>query len=253
MDVVATAHQIHRAHQQSRCLPATDVEVGDLASAYLVQAALTELRRSNGATRIGWKLGYTSRAMRDQMGVLEPNFGPLLSSMVLEDAGAVAHGLIHPRVEPEVALVLGATVGPGAGTEEVLDRCRSAHAALEVVDSVWCGYEFDLAHNTADGSSAAHVVLGPPIPLESLADVEVALYADGVVAGRGRGRDAAGHPAAAVAWLAEALAAGGRGLGAGDVIITGGLTAAVPLEPGGSVHAEFRPPGLGPLLVGVTR
>ena len=127
----------------------------------------------------------------------------------------------------------------GAGKDDVLACCSRAHAALEIVDSVWVDYEFDVEHNTADGSSAAGVVIGPELPLDVLGEVEVRLVSGGTEVGRGRGSDAAGHPAQALAWLVEALLDHPRGLRAGDVVITGGLTAAVPVDPGGSVHATF--------------
>jgi 2-keto-4-pentenoate hydratase len=253
VDVTVTARLLDDARRSGSCLEARTVDIADLRTAYAVQDALTDLRTARGTARIGWKLGYTSSVMRDQLGVSEPNHGPLLADMLLDDGAAVPSGVLQPRVEPEVALVLGRTPEPGSTVAEILDSCSAAHAALEVVDSVWCGYVFDLEHNTADGSSAAYVVLGPEIALAEVADVAVELSVGAAVTGRGHGRDAAGHPAAAVAWLVTDLAARGTVLAAGDVVITGGLTAAVPLEPGGSVRAEFRAPSAGPVTVSVSR
>ena len=241
--VEAVAREIDDAHLAGRVLAASDVAVGGLGSAYDVQRALTARRLSSGGRVVGWKLGYTSAVMREQMGVAEPNFGPLLSSMVSDD-GVVGPGLTQPRVEPEIALVLARDPGVGAPVDAVLAAVASARAALEVVDSVWRGYAFDLEHNTADGSSAAGVVLGDALALDGLADVEVRLEVDGAVVGTGVGRDAGGHPAAGVAWLAERLAERGEALRAGDVVITGGLTAAVPLDPGLVVRAVFRADGV---------
>jgi 2-keto-4-pentenoate hydratase len=122
---------------------------------------------------------------------------------------------------------------------------------LEVVDSVWEDYRFDLEHNTADGSSAAAVVLGPEMPADDLDRVEVRLHHDGRLVGTGRGADALGHPGTALAWLAGFLAARGELLRAGDLVITGGLTAAVPLGAGDVVHAELDLPGGGTRRVAV--
>jgi 2-keto-4-pentenoate hydratase len=121
----------------------------------------------------------------------------------------------------------------------VLDACDAALACLEIVDSVWAGYRFTLEDNTADGSSAAWVAVGPPLPLDELASLPVALTVDGEVAERGTGAAASGHPAAGVAWLAGELAARGRALRPGDLIITGGLTSAHPLEAGHRIGAVF--------------
>jgi 2-keto-4-pentenoate hydratase len=121
----------------------------------------------------------------------------------------------------------------------VLGACDSALACLEVVDSVWSGYRFTLEDNTADGSSAAWVVVGPAMPVSDLAALPVALSVDGEVVERGTGAAASGHPAAGVAWLAEQLAGRERALEPGDLIITGGLTSAHPLEPGHRISASF--------------
>ncbi|MBI1376467.1 MAG: hydratase [Frankiales bacterium] len=236
------AATIDAAHLRAAELDADGLPVGDLATAYRVQAALTRRRTARGSHRIGWKLGYTSQAMRAQMGIDRPNHGPLLSDMVIGDGDTLPAGLIHPRVEPEIALRLARTPPAGAGPEEVLAACASAHAALEVVDSAWRDYRFDVEHNTADGSSAAGVVLGPQLPLSRLDEVAVTLEVDGRAVASGRGADAAGHPAAALAWLVGALAEAGETLRPDDVVITGGLTAAHPVGPGGAVSATFAHP-----------
>ena len=122
---------------------------------------------------------------------------------------------------------------------DVLAACSEALACLEVVDSVWSGYRFTLEDNTADGSSAAWVVVGPAVPLDDLASLPVVLSVDGEIVERGVGAAASGHPAAGVGWLAEQLAARGRALEPADLVITGGLTSARPLEPGHRISASF--------------
>ena len=238
-DPAVIARALDDAHLEGRTLAAPGIAVGDLASAYVVQRALTARRLARGGRVVGWKLGYTSQVMREQMGIEAPNFGPLLSSMVL-DEGVIGAGFTQPRVEPEIALVLARDPGAEADVDGVLAATSSARAALEVVDSVWSGYAFDLEHNTADGSSAAGVVLGAELPLDGLPDLGVTLLVDGVLVGEGAGRDAGGHPAYGVAWLAARLAERGEPLRPGDVVITGGLTAAAPVPPGSVVHARFR-------------
>jgi 2-keto-4-pentenoate hydratase len=189
--------------------------------------------------------------MRAQMGIDEPNLGPLLSGMVV--GGEVGDRFVQPRVEPEIALVLAGDPGPDAGVDEVLAACRTARVALEVVDSVWTDYRFDLEHNTADGSSAAGVVLGDEIPLDGLDEVAVTLLVDGAETERGRGADASGHPALGIAWLSARLAERGERLHDGDVVITGGLTAAHPLGPGSTIAARFEHDAFGSRTVEVRR
>jgi 2-keto-4-pentenoate hydratase len=251
MDAAATASLLDDAHRAGVLLRADDVEIRDVSFGYEVQDALSGLRTSRGARPVGWKLGYTSAVMRAQMGVAEPNFGPLLSTMLLE--GVVGRGLLQPRVEPEIALVVLRHPDGGADLDGVLACCSVARTALEVVDSVWEGYRFDLAHNTADGSSAAGVVLGDELPLERLDEVGVTLMVDDEVVGSGLGADALGHPAAGLAWLAARLAERGAYLRPGDIVITGGLTAAHALAAGSRAGARFVHPDAGVRQVAVAR
>lgn len=211
----------------------------DLPDAYRIQEAVAAARYADGERRIGWKLGYTSVAMREQMGVAAPNAGPLTDVMLLASPAVLPDRVTQPRVEPEVALVLGADLRNPVGVAEVLAATERAHACLEVVDSVWRDYRFRLEDNTADLSSAAFVVLGDPLDLSDLAGVVVDLARNGVDVGTATGAAASGHPAAGVAWLAGELAARGDLLRAGDVVITGGLLPAVPLDRGDAVSARF--------------
>lgn len=240
IDLRAEANRILDAHARRETLsPISDRSELSLADAYAIQALLTGARVERGERVVGWKLGYTSLVMRQQMGIAAPNFGPLTDAMLLPGGGAVPSTMTQPRVEPEVALRFARDVPPGADRAEVLACAGSAHACLEVVDSVWTGYRFTLEDNTADGSSAAGVVLGPTLPLPGIERVNVSLWVDGAPAGRGVASDASGHPADGVVWMVAQLAARGERLRAGDLVLTGGLTRAAPLEPGSTITARF--------------
>lgn len=223
-----------------------------MVDAYAVQSLLTDERRRRGERIVGWKLGYTSLAMREQMGVAEPNFGPLTDAMLLVDGADVAGRYTQPRVEPEVALRFERNVEPGADRAGVLAAVGQAFAALEVVDSVWTDYRFRIEDNTADGSSAAGVVIGRELPLDGIVDVAVRLTVDGEPAGTGHGRDASGHPADGVVWLVDQLATRGEYVRAGDIVITGGLTSAAALSPSVTICAEFVPPAGEPVRLCVS-
>jgi 2-keto-4-pentenoate hydratase len=211
-----------------------------MPDAYRVQAAVTARRLARGEHVVGWKLGYTSEAMRRQMGIADPNFGPLTDAMVLESDATVPATLLQPRVEPEIGLMFGRDLHGPTTVDDVLDAAAYAFAVLEVVDSVYTDYRFRIEDNTADGSSAAHVVVGPRLPdLSSLATTTVDLYRNGELLASALGEAASGHPARGVVWLVEQLASTGRRVEAGQFVITGGLTSATPLAPHDVVSATF--------------
>lgn len=239
-DPVATARRLVDARLAGQTLrPLSDDGPLPLAEAYAIQGQVTTLRLARGEHVIGWKLGYTSLAMREQMGVESPNYGPLTDAMTLPSGSTLPNGALQPRVEPEVGLVIGRRLSEAASVQDVLDACSTAVACLEVVDSVWTDYRFTLEDNTADGSSAAWVVVGDPLPLDGLAELAVTLTVDGSDVAEATGAAASGHPAAGVVWLVEQLASRGGALEAGNLVITGGLTAAAPLSPGGQIEATF--------------
>nr|WP_306999471.1 fumarylacetoacetate hydrolase family protein [Amycolatopsis thermophila] len=236
------AERLHRARRDRRLLDARrDATALSPEGAYAVQDHLTRLRLAEGRCHAGYKLGYTSAVMRRQMGVPAPNYGPLLDDMVLHDP-ATAAGFLHPRVEPEIGIVLARDLaGAGLMLHEVADAVGEVRACLEIVDSIWDGYRFTAEQNTADGSSAAGVVVGGVLDVDPLRchRVSVELAVDGVALASATSAAAAGHPLHGVAWLAAELAARGRGLEKGELVITGGLTAAVALRPGGTISARF--------------
>ncbi len=241
LDPVAAAGVLRRARRTGLTfdvLLSAELSLS-LADAYRVQDQVTALRLADGERLAGWKLGYTSAVMRAQMGVESPNFGPLTDAMLLGSPALLPAGALQPRVEPEIGLRLGRGLTAPCSVESALAACDAALACLEIVDSVWSGYRFTLEDNTADGSSAAWVAVGPSLPLEDLASLPVELSVDGQVVERGTGAAAGGHPAAGLVWLAEQLAGSGGALEPGDLVITGGLTSARPLEAGHRVGALF--------------
>lgn len=223
------------------------------ADAYRVQDHLVALM---GGTRVGYKLGFTSDAMRRQMGIERPNLGVLTEAMRLERELDLA-AYIHPRVEPELALVVGREWSAAPRREpargavdpswlaELADSVVAVHPALEVVDTRYEAYRFRFEDNTADNSSAAGFALGPALDVApgELRDLGVSLEVGGREVASGMGAAALGDPLAALAWLIEELAGQGRSLAAGSLVLTGGLTASVPLRAGDVVRAVFAAAG----------
>jgi 2-keto-4-pentenoate hydratase len=211
-----------------------------LDRAYAIQRQLTAIRCEEGERVVGWKLGYTSLAMREQMGIDSPNFAPLTDVMILDDGSDLGTRGVQPRVEPEIAIRLNRDLWGAVEMDVVESAVAEAYACLEVVDSIYTDYVFALEDNTADGSSAAYVVLGSRLPsTERLDEVTVRLQHNGRPVAAATGAAAGGHPLAGVAWLAAQLQNQGERLRAGQLIITGGLTAAMPLGRGDEVSATF--------------
>jgi 2-keto-4-pentenoate hydratase len=254
------AEAIWAARQAGRTLDAeATIGSSDLATAYAIQRALLALRLAAGERVVGWKLGYTSEVMRRQMGIDRPNIGPLTDRMLLGSDDVVSDRLVQPRVEPEIGLrlktALDARHAP-VDRHTVVAAVESAYACLEVVHSTWTGYRFNLEQNTADNASAGQVVVGPRLPvadLMALDTVAVRLSDGSRTLGQGVGADADGHPLDAVARLARELTAMDRRLEAGDLVITGGLTAACALEAGGRLVGVFSTEGEWSVEVAVHR
>lgn len=233
--VASAARRLHDARlSRQPVAPLTDVDPDlDTATAYAIQEAGVHLRIAAGERIIGGKLGFTSRAMQQAMGVDAPNRGWLTDAMVVE--GAVVHldELLHPKAEPEIALVLGRDLHGEVTAAEVLSATRAVRPCLEVVDSRYRNFRFRAADNIADGSSAARVVLGGEVALPDrpLAELHCELHVDGAVVATSTGAAALDDPAAAAAWMACHVADHPRGLRTGDVVLTGGLTGPVTLLP----------------------
>jgi 2-keto-4-pentenoate hydratase len=210
----------------------------DLEAAYAVQAAGLRLRQDAGEQVVGGKLGFTSRAMQAAMGVDRPNRGWLTDTMLVHDGVVRLDQLIHPKVEPEIAFLLGRDLVPPVDAGDVLTATRAVAPCLEVVDSRFRDFRFALVDNVADDSSAGQVVLGAPVSPEGidLALVGCTLWCDGQLVDTAAGAAALDHPAAAVAWMANTAE---QPLRAGHVVISGGLTAPLDLAPGSVVSAGF--------------
>ncbi|NLT30303.1 MAG: hydratase [Propionibacterium sp.] len=237
MDEDRVAEVIWQARRDGLVLPAPSTQGHplDIDAAYRIQRAVTGHRLAAGQRIVGWKLGYTSQVMRDQMGIDQPNYGPLTDVMTLESGATAPSFLRQPRVEPEVALVLREELSPGVGVESLAGSVE-ARACLEVVDSSWTDYRFDLGDNTADSSSAGAFVLGEPLGLTDPAQVSVRLTVTGEDDRAGTADAAMGNPLAALVWLLDQL---DEPLPSGTVVLTGGLTQAVALNSGGTATAVF--------------
>ena len=211
--------------------------------AYAIQAALLELYRSRGDTLAGAKLGLTSVAKQEQMGVDEPVYGFVLESSVLTDETVDLGELIHPRVEPEIVFVLGEDLaGPGVTADDVLDATEKVVGGIEVIDSRYEAFSFTLTDVVADNTSAARVAIGSDgiAPRDAdLAAMTSSFEIDGEITGEATGAALLGDPAGCVAMLANYVGKHGQKLDAGWLIMAGATTAAQPLTPGTHAAAHY--------------
>ena len=246
MDPEALAKHLHDAARARTQIPklTDDYPLLNLEEAYEIQLALCDLHLADGAHRVGAKLGLTSRAKQVQMGVDAPLHGFLTSAMRLEvGEPLVVSSLGQPRVEPEIAFILGDDLAGAAVTAtEVLAATEAVAPALEVLDSRYADYGFTLPDVVADNASSGRFVLGGsltnPIGID-LRLVGCVFEHNGALVATAAGAASLGHPAASVAALVRELTLRDEGLRAGDVVLSGGLTNAIPVAAGDVVTARF--------------
>ncbi|WP_070157268.1 2-keto-4-pentenoate hydratase [Sphingobium phenoxybenzoativorans] len=215
----------------------------DIAGAYDVQTINTRFWEAQGRTIIGRKAGLTAKAVQQQLGVDQPDFGVLFSDMRVPDGGRLDPArCLQAKAEAEIAFILGADLRSTETTpEEVAAAVASVHAAIEIVDSRIADWKITFADTVADNGSSAFFVLadgGLPLAGLDLEGAAMSMTIDGEVASTGVGAAALGNPLNAAAWLAQTLAGRGEPLKAGDILLAGALGPMVTLKPGDHVHAE---------------
>ncbi len=214
----------------------------ELWDAYRVQAIGRSLRTASGEELRGWKVGLTSAAMQEMMGVDQPDGGYLLESMVVGSGAQLrAERFIQPRVEAEIAFLLKSGLqGPGVTREEVLEATQAFAPALEIIDSRIADWRIGIVDTVADNASSGMAAIGDWHDAEDVRvdqlGVSLALGPECV---RGRGDAVLGHPAEAVAWLAGTLAQAGERLEPGDIVLPGSVARAVPIAAGQAAYATF--------------
>jgi 2-oxo-3-hexenedioate decarboxylase len=216
----------------------------DLETAYAVQDEALRLRRARGETLIGVKLGLTSKAKQRRMGIDRPSLAWLTDAM-LQPAGEPLPlaRLIHPRVEPEIGFVMGRRLaGPGVSSATALAAVSHVFGAVEVIDSRFAGFRFLMADAVADNGSSGLFTIGSvladPVGLD-LALEACLLEEDGQIVDSCTGAAVQGNPGEALALAANILGERGLAIEAGWVILTGGMTDALPIGPGGRIAAHF--------------
>jgi 2-keto-4-pentenoate hydratase len=238
------------------CSPVRDlIGSDDLAAAYAVQQGLVERRLAAGATVVGRKIGATSKAVQDQLGVDQPDFGYLLDEMDVSDQHPISMArLVQPRVEAEVAFRLRRDIAPAHEDDMTLaavaDAVEVALPALEIVDSRIAGWDIGFTDTVADNASSGLYVVGEQgRPLDELrpVDVVMSLTIGGEERSSGTGAACLGDPLEALRWLAVQAFRFGDPLRAGHLVLSGALGPFVPFSPGDRVTASIS--GFPPLSV----
>lgn len=218
-----------------------DISIDD---AYAIQQRMMQRRLDAGEKVVGKKIGVTSNAVMNMLGVYQPDFGWLTDAMVYNEGEAIeASSLIQPKAEGEIAFVLKKTLkGPGISAADVLAATEGVMTCFEIVDSRIQDWKIKIQDTVADNASCGVFVLGDR--LVDVRDVDLAtcgmvLEKNGEIVATGAGAAALGHPANAVAWLANTLGAHGIALEAGEVVLSGSLGIMVPVKAGDNLRVTI--------------
>nr|WP_295083618.1 fumarylacetoacetate hydrolase family protein [uncultured Roseateles sp.] len=239
--IQALGEELFAALRQGKTLaPLTerhpDIQIED---AYRISLRLLSCREAQGERLIGKKIGVTSKPVQDMLGVFQPDFGFLTDAMQVADGSTVSlagAGLIQPRAEGEIAFMLKSDLqGPGVTREDVLAATAWVAPCFEIVDSRIHDWKIKIQDTVADNASCGVFVIGSqhsdPRALD-LAAAAMQMWRNDVPAGSGLGSAVQGHPAEAVAWLANTLGAFGIPFKAGEIILSGSLAPLVPAAAG---------------------
>ena len=254
-DIIKTeARSLYDAGRQKTTLSPLTQRYADIDSelAYRIQLEWVELKKRDGEKVVGKKIGLTSKAMQRMLNVDQPDYGHIFASMVVENGASVAiDTLLQPKIEPEIAFILDRELrGPGVTSLDVLSATRFVVPALEIIDSRIADWKIKLCDTIADNASSARIVLGNSAKRVDELDLKLVgmvLEKNGEIAQTGAGGAVLGHPAVAVAWLANAIGQFGVSLGPGEIVMPGALCAATDVRAGDLLQASFA--GLGSVAV----
>lgn len=219
----------------------------DLAGAYKIQQYQEQALVAAGHRVIGRKIGLTSRAMQQQLGVDSPDFGFFTDQMVFTDGDAIdVSRFIAPKVEPELGFQLASSLRADADFKAVAEAIEGIYLAVEIIDSRVRDWDIRLVDTVADNASCGAVILGTepvPINIDQLLSVSATMSIAGQVVGSGHAAAVMDHPLHPLVWLVHTLAEQGVALQKGDVILTGSFCGAAPVTSGETLAVDYGPFG----------
>ena len=228
--------RLHDAWQTAHALPSLAPEAFDVPAGYALQREALRRRQASGEQSTGWKVAFAGRAAQERFGIDEPVLGGLTDAMAVEPGSAVALAqLIQPKLEIELAFVLGRTLAPGFYSDEDIFAAVSEIApAFEIADCRWQGWRFGVGAFLADNAAAGLYCLGPRVRFtaDQLPRVDYRLECDGVACGEGNVLAREDTPVANLCWLVRRLLADGQCVEAGQVVLSGSLLAPLDIRPG---------------------
>jgi 2-keto-4-pentenoate hydratase len=221
--------------------PITETDgITDVSTAYAIQTHWTKMRLERGEKIVGRKIGLTSKAIQQQLGVDEPDYGTLWqSSFYPAKNGRVtipAGDFLQPRIEGEVAFLIGKPLHePNITPQQILAATEACTMGIEIVASRIADWRIKLVDTIADNASYGGFTLGPwdkQMREADLGALVMTIHHNGELAAEGLGAAALGHPATSTAWLANKLLEFGVSLEPGDIVISGGITKMLPVKAG---------------------
>ncbi|RLL47017.1 2-keto-4-pentenoate hydratase [Oceanobacillus piezotolerans] len=245
MDIKQTVHLLIEAEKTKKAIePLTSAATVTKDEAYRIQLEVINYKRRNGAKVVGKKIGLTSKAMQEMLGVNIPDYGHLLDSMIYnEDAVVSLQNTIQPKVEFEIGFVLKDTLkGPGVTIEDVVKATDYVVPAIEIIDSRIKDWKIAFEDTVADNGSSAGAIIGKSkkkLEELDLPNVQMNVYKNGEFIDSAQGSAVMGNPLEAVVWLANEVGVYDISLNPGDIILAGALSKALPIVHGDHFKAEF--------------
>ena len=246
--LAALAAIVDEAARSATAIAQLTETVADLSveDAYAVQALSIARRRARGERRAGYKMGLTSRAKMQQVGVGEIIWGRLTDAMRLGEGGELSRArYVHPRVEPEIAYIIGRPLEGEVSAAEALAAVEAVAPALEIIDSRYRNFRFALPDVIADNSSSSGYFVGSwARPSSDVANLGILMEVDGRPVQIGSSAAILGNPIRSLVAAARLVARAGERLEPGDIVLAGGATAAHPLVPGQHIRTTFQALGI---------
>lgn len=251
VDIAACAERLDQAARTGTAIPQFGEGLSE-DDAYAVQAASIALRLARGEKRIGMKLGFTSRAKMIQMGVHDMIWGRLTDAMLVEEGGLLdLSRYVHPRVEPEIAFIIGKPLAGVVSPLQAQQAIAGIAPAMEIIDSRYENFKFSLADVVADNASSSGLVLGAwNAPDTPIANLGMVMSFNGQPVQIGSSAAILGHPLRALVAAARLAGQAGETLSPGDIVLAGSAASAEALSPNVQVRLEVQRLGAVEFMVG---